>query len=164
MPVRTCLQCQGPIEGKRAQCKWAKYCSKACAKKSEVAKYPKGDYPHLTSPTVGALHELLVAADMLKHGLQVFRALSASCDCDLAALAGKKLIRVEVTTGYKSGNGVLTYPHHKAENFDVLAVVSKGGIHYFPPMAEWFTSLHKPSDENRYGGPAFGSEVTKLQV
>lgn len=145
MPARTCEQCQGPIVGKRAGYKWAKFCSKNCAKKSAVEKYPKSDHPHLSTPTVGALHELLVAADMLKHGLQVFRALSASCDCDLAALAGKKLIRVEVTTGYKGRTGALIYPPHKPENFDVIAVVSKGEVYYFPPMAEWFTSLHNGS-------------------
>lgn len=64
--------------------------------------------------------------------MSVFRALSPSCDCDLAVLKNCKLIRVEVTTGYTMQNGALSYHHHDTKNYDVIAVVHKGGISYFP--------------------------------
>jgi hypothetical protein len=84
--------------------------------------------------TVGAMHELLVAADLMKRGSHVFRALSPSCPGDLMILQGSKIKIVEVTTGYRLLNGTLAYPTRKqTERFDVLAVVERTGkINYIP--------------------------------
>lgn len=122
---------------KRRQAKNAKYCSFACASKA-VSSKSKSLNVHRTwqvpSGTVGAIHELAVCADLMKRGFHVFRAVSPSCVCDIAVLAGERLLRVEVTTGNVSGNGTLHYPSKDQSRFDLLAVVSGEAVHYMPPI------------------------------
>jgi hypothetical protein len=85
--------------------------------------------------TVGAINELLVGIDLLKRGLPVFRALSPSSPGDLAVLLDNKLVIVEVTTGSRTIRGVLVYPLHKGQAYDVLAVVERSGkIIYTPDL------------------------------
>ncbi len=85
----------------------------------------------LSSATVGAIHELKVAIDLLERGFQVFRALSPSCECDLALISAGKLFRVEVTTGYTTISGRICSPgpqkmRKDGHKFDVLATVVDG--------------------------------------
>jgi hypothetical protein len=83
---------------------------------------------------VGAIGELIVAADLLKKGYHVFRSCSPSCPCDLAILKDEKLFRVEVkTTQYSrpnSGDSLRKKYEAKGNTFDVFAHVSKDGIYY----------------------------------
>lgn len=130
--MKTCVHCSNPITGKRLRWEHVKFCSKVCSTAYARKLGPASQYVSLATSTVGAIHELKVACDLMQSGFQVFRALSASCDCDLAVLCGNKLIRVEVTTGYSTRSGRVTYNIHKSENFDVMAVVHKGGILYAP--------------------------------
>jgi hypothetical protein len=117
---------------------WSKFCSNRCAKQAAAKLAPKSAYPNIPSPSVGAIHELQVGADLLARGFQVFTALRASADCDLAVLIGKKLVRLEVTTGYKAPSGKISFPNHNPERYDALAVViAKEMIHYFPPPDQW---------------------------
>ena len=44
----------------------------------------------ITCATIGAISELMVSADLLKKGYEVFRAVSPSCSCDLAILRDTK--------------------------------------------------------------------------
>lgn len=92
-------------------------------------KLPNEHGVSLSSGTVGALHELLVAADLLRRGYAVFRALSQSAPCDLAILLGPRLFRVEVTTGYRNASGYVSSPKrkHEREKWDVLAIVLHDG-------------------------------------
>jgi serine/threonine protein kinase len=53
-----------------------------------------------SSGAAGAISKLLIAADLLKRGYAVFRALSPSCPCDLAILHNGQLLAVEGRTGY----------------------------------------------------------------
>ena len=46
--------------------------------------------------------ELVIAADLMQKGYDVFRALSPHCFCDLLAVKAGRTIRVEVRTGYRS--------------------------------------------------------------
>lgn len=91
----------------------------------------------LTS-TIGAAAELLVAADLLSRGIEVFRALNMHCSCDLVAHRNGRLVKVEVKTGkidYR-GRPVVGISKQRGKH-DVLAVVDrKRGIHYFPPIDE----------------------------
>jgi len=84
----------------------------------------------LPSGTVGALHELLVCADLMMKGYNVFRAMSPSCSCDIMATKADVIYRIEVTTGIKyPSTGRISYPAHKNGRylFDILAVVFHNG-------------------------------------
>jgi len=132
----SCAACRGDISAAR-QRKHAVYCSDACMRAGNRRAYREANPKRpFTTATTGAIHELLVSADLLQRGFAVFRALSASCPCDLAVLQGDRLLRVEVTSGvYQKGGGV-NYPPHPPDRFDVLAVVTRDQrIHYFPESA-----------------------------
>ena len=76
----------------------------------------------LTSGTVGAIHELIVAADCLKSGLSVFRSVDPVCKVDFLILKDMKPYRLEVTSGTLYGEK-LHYPTKDLTRFDRLAVV-----------------------------------------
>ena len=58
---------------------------------------------NIAPATVGAIGELRVCADLLERGYEVFRALDqARHSCDLIALKGNLILRIEV----RSGNGI----------------------------------------------------------
>ena len=71
--------------------------------------------------------ELLVSADLLKKGYEVFRALSPGCSCDLVAMKNEKLIRVEVKTRQKSQGSFSFKTKKKA---DLLALVMGDKVLY----------------------------------
>jgi hypothetical protein len=83
----------------------------------------------ISTGTIGAAHELLVAADLMFRGFAVFRAMSPACVCDLAIITpDRRLYRIEVTTGYYQPNGSITHSKKAAQQrgtFDILAVVIK---------------------------------------
>lgn len=114
-----------------------KYCSRRCAKEWERRRYRSENPPRavkLASGTTGAMHELLVAYDLMSRGFHVFRALSPSCVCDLAVIKDEKLLRVEVRTAYRrKGNSTLYCPvKHRA---DILALVEHNrNIEYRPAL------------------------------
>src|SRR5229473_1308913 len=61
------------------------YCSPKCA--AEAARRRNGvirQFPDLSASKVGAISELVVTADLLAKGFDVFRALSPAASCDLA--------------------------------------------------------------------------------
>lgn len=83
---------------------------------------------------MGAASELLVAADLLLRGWDVFRAVSGACPCDLIIMRGSVLRRVEVKTAVATAAG--TFPAFPggiySDRHDVLALVSDGRIEYRP--------------------------------
>jgi hypothetical protein len=99
----------------------------------------------LTS-TIGAAAEMLVSADLLSRGIEVFRALNIHCSCDLIAHRHGRLVRIEVKTGSLDWRGRPQVGISKQRGkHDVLAVVDrKSGIHYYPPIEEVFGEA-KPS-------------------
>jgi hypothetical protein len=99
----------------------------------------------LTS-TIGSAAEMLVAADLLSRGIEVFRALNMHCSCDLVAHRFGRLVKVEVKTGKIDSRGrPIVGISRQRGKFDVLAVVDrKSGIHYYPPIEEVFGEA-KPS-------------------
>lgn len=92
--------------------------------------HPKG----LPSVTVGALNELRVCADLMSRGVHVFRALSPGCPCDLIAMVGLSVYRIECKSCYRNPNGSVRRPiHGHPDGFDVMAcVLPDGAIFYFP--------------------------------
>lgn len=80
---------------------------------------------------------MLVAVDLLRRGLYVYRSLTPNAPSDLAVLHGTRLIRVEVTTGYLTPKGDCHHPGKDSAKFDILAVVTHGGvITYSPPIEQ----------------------------
>lgn len=76
---------------------------------------------------IGASKELLVCADFLKHGYEVFRAVNGTASVDLIVLLGRNLYRVEV----KSRSTKATFYSHSGKA-DILAVVNEdNSIEYF---------------------------------
>ncbi len=131
---RTCGIEMESIKPKRPD---RKYCGRQCALKGATREYQKRN-PRLGVPagTVGAIHELLACADLLRKGFDVFRALSPSSSCDAAIIANGKLYRIEVTTGCFSASGKIQHPL-KRNGFDILAIVFKSGeIQYVPSLKE----------------------------
>lgn len=74
----------------------------------------------------GAASELLASAHLMAQGYHVFRALAASCPCDLIAWrADEPALRVEV----KTGNPVRsTLPAPSNDEWDLLLVVHSDGL------------------------------------
>lgn len=84
--------------------------------------------------TTGAVHEMMVACDLMRHGFSLFRALSPACSCDLIAIdPDGKLVRVEVKTGYVGATGRVNSPKADPARFDMLAVVVNGDRIYYSP-------------------------------
>ena len=140
--VRACEECGTPMPGAR---KNKRFCGSACVRRRSAAVYAKnnprpapGDVP-IPSGTIGAMHELVVAADLLGRGFSVFRALSPSCPCDLAVLKGDRLLRIEVRTGSYLATGKLGWRRGEHDACDLYAVVVKTEagppvIFYDPPL------------------------------
>ena len=83
------------------------------------------------------MHELLVSADLMRRGYEVFRALSPACSCDLVILKEGRLLRVEVRTAQKSISGKLSWTNSKKDigRSDMLALVVEGrDIVYLPSL------------------------------
>lgn len=140
MSLITCLRC-----GREAnKNKGATYCSTRCASRAWKERGAALGSPvsplrgALHSATLGAMHELVVCADLLLNSWHVFRAQSPACPCDLVAMSKdqSRLLRVEVTTGQHTLNGVV-YPKakHEVTKWDVLAIVLPDGtIQYLPEI------------------------------
>lgn len=83
---------------------------------------------------IGAASELIVAADLVAKGHEVYRALNPQGNCDLLCMLGEQPIRIEVKTARYEKSGTLVAGNLKGREgrFDVLAIVSSlGEIQYF---------------------------------
>jgi hypothetical protein len=96
----TCEMCSGAFTSVMNH---AKYCSRECKNKRALQWTGRYVYGGASIPTgtVGAISELAVAADLMRKGYAVFRALSPSCWCDLIAHKDGVMFKVEVRTAYK---------------------------------------------------------------
>jgi len=111
-----------------------KFCSRKCLTTDRNSQFKSlQQYPGIPPGTVGAIGELVVAADLLQRGYEVFRSLSPSASCDLAILKDGQLLRIEVRTGYQSAEKklIVSNKNHRA---DVLAVNTNAGIIYIPTL------------------------------
>jgi len=81
------------------------------------------------SSKVGAIKEILVATDLLKRGWEVYRAMSPAAGCDLVAIRGPLVRRVEVkSAGRKIGKlrrntWLFSNKRLRWDRYDVLALV-----------------------------------------
>jgi len=127
-----CKRCSQPIPLDR---KRAVFCSKNCKNRHYSLQAPASQSLRgkVASGTVGAVQELRVSVDLLLRGYEVFRALSPSSSCDLAATKDGKFLKIEVTTGYISVSGKVLAPKKLDREFDVLAVVMHDGCIVYDP-------------------------------
>jgi predicted nucleic acid-binding Zn ribbon protein len=137
IPKSPCLGCGEPVPPTTQR---RLYCSHECEKAYVRTNKPRrGRGDRLPTPTIGAAHELLVAADLLRRGYHVFRALSAACPADLVAYKGDcgDTLRIEVRTALARRDGSL-YANRNAgprDRRDVMAHVSHAGrIEYTPEI------------------------------
>ncbi len=104
----------------------------------KIARYPykrkyliETDSPRrleVATATTGAMHELLVCADLMRRGYDVFRAQSPSCPCDVIAMIDGQTYKVEVTTGYMREDGQFSYPKkNNRYDYDIIAIVFHNG-------------------------------------
>ena len=136
---RVCRVCEKCFETTRRQQVFCSHdCSKAFSARGHSERNPRQPLP---TNTVGAIAELIVAVDLLRRGYSVFRALSPSCNCDLAVLKNHSLCRVEVKSAYLTVRGELSYPKCDASKFDVIALVRNSQIVYRPDIEEWFEQV-----------------------
>lgn len=84
----------------------------------------------------GAAVELIVAADLLFQGFEVFRAVAPHCSCDLVAHKDGILLRIEVKRSTQRKDGTLIRPSCNPDKFDVLALVgsARNDVTYDPPL------------------------------
>lgn len=129
---KMCENCLEEIPESRKNKRWVKFCSNLCSREFARKRYRKfNPRPKVSTSTMGAMSELRVAIDLMSKGFDVYRAISGGAPCDLAILKNKKLLRVEVKTGYLTGAKVVAHPPVKHE-IDVLAIVMQDKIIYKP--------------------------------
>ena len=95
------------------------------------AKVELGDRT-LKAGHLGAIAELIVAADLMHKGYDVYRPLSPMASCDLLGIYDQDIIRIEVKRAEVSEDGRANCDvRRNAGKFDLLAIVATSGeIHY----------------------------------
>lgn len=82
------------------------------------------------------MSELLVAADVICRGYEAYRATASQSSCDLVAIKGDTVLRIEVKTGQRSLDGELRcyVRNNQKGKHDTVAVVdpASGQITYIP--------------------------------
>lgn len=129
---KKCNLCGNLIPPEVARYPHSRFCSRRCRMKYN---YKPLLNPALDTSRVGSVNEMLVAADLLKRGCNVFKAL-CHIGCDYAILFSGRLFLVEVTTGRKNINGEIKYPNKDHQRHDILAIVVDEEIFYKPSLED----------------------------
>lgn len=109
-----------------------KLCSKNCRTMFWRGQHDGISDTKLSTGTLGAITELMIATDLMKHGWAVFRALAPTCFCDLVAFKDGRQRYIEVRTGAINTAGELIYPRKIATGATEYAVWARntGEIRY----------------------------------
>jgi hypothetical protein len=145
-PNAACEVCGGSIPEKRQRRK-AKTCKDSCVAKKQTTMYDEINGARLDVPsvTLTSIAELRVGTDLMRKGMQVFRAMGPHPDgCDLLAIDledGSKW-RIEVVSGVLSTSKKIV--HSKKPDItkhDIIAVylARQDRIEYQPilEMSKW---------------------------
>ncbi len=110
-----------------------------------TGKVPVGFQPSRNGQ-VGYVAELLVAADLLSKGFDVFRAVNPNAACDLVACRSGALSRIEVKyiADPKPVNVRRAIQHNLAK-FDTLAVVDSNGQIVYSTVSDLLGTERGPS-------------------
>lgn len=88
----------------------------------------------LSSLFVGGASELTAAADLLRRGIPVYRAVTFASAADLVIDKDGALLRIEVRSAKRSQNGALRYPMPADRaRYDILALVEPDGKVTYKP-------------------------------
>lgn len=96
----------------------------------------------LVPGTIGAMHEMVVAVDLMRRGFHVYRALSPACPCDLVVYSPAGVgYRVEVRTHVRMASGATSpsYMNKKRDpgRQDCFALVTHDQeITYIPDITQ----------------------------
>ena len=83
--------------------------------------------------TIGAIAELTVAVGLMNVGYAVYRSFSHNAPCDLVAIKGERILRIEVKTVGAAGKT----PSVDRSKFDHLALLMRGSeIRFVPPLPD----------------------------
>lgn len=130
----TCINCDQPIPQEK-QRRHARYCCRACSQEYNLRKYhataPRWGLP---TPVIAAMSELVCATDLMRLGWDVYRAVAWTASCDIVAIKGNTVLRVEVRTAAVLKDDKLTSA--KNGRYDVLARVWYDEVEYAPPLEE----------------------------
>lgn len=121
------------------------YCSEKCAMAKYSSNVLKVDGVKLVGSKVGTIAELVVCADLIKRGYDVFRAVSPSSGADLVAIKNENKVFVEVRTAQVSQSGKLSYPTNlncDYVNYFACVIHKSNTITYIPLGDEVFDDLH----------------------
>lgn len=91
----------------------------------------------------GGISELLVAVDLLRRGLDVYQSMTTGGQCDLVAInrVTERVLRIEVKSAKRDGNGRIICGIGATNKFDVLAkVLPSGEIVYQPDIITDFAN------------------------
>lgn len=101
----------------------SKYCSKSCSKiKNRM-------YTEASCSKIGSINELLVSAEFMKSGYEVFKSINPGCELDFVVMKDGKLLKVESTTGYINASNKVQHPTKDIRRFDILAVITPNGLY-----------------------------------
>jgi hypothetical protein len=105
--------------------------------------------PHvlLTPSMAGKVVEMIVVADLLARGWQVFLPIFSNRGHDLVAYAAGNLITVEVRSAHRDNGGKLAYAKRPSDKSMHYALVVSGEVvHYEPEIASGWNGM---PDEQR---------------
>lgn len=112
-----------------------KFCSRKCNGQHNRRRVQEQHHQGTDCSATGALCELVVAADLMQKGYEVFRPLSPSAPCDLVVIKDQRILRIEVRKGHDSSKGIRFGKYPKDEgNQDHYAVVLTDRIVYCPDL------------------------------
>ncbi len=136
MEVKECRECGKPIPEQRLN-RWPSVlsCSVSCTgiylKQNHRALSPHAGRG-LSTGAVGAISELVVCANLLQKGFDVFRNVSPTGKADLLATKKGNVFKIQVRTGSISpASGLLLYPKRGISECDVVAVAVSENVLYF---------------------------------
>lgn len=110
-----------------------KYCNKKCSRLG-AEKVIRSYAPHIKQGVKGAMGELTASLGFLGAGFEVYRNVSQQGSCDLIALRGGKIYRVEVkSVGMRKGKIILPSSCNP-KNYDVMVYITHQGVVYEPPI------------------------------
>ena len=146
----TCGRCGSelPVRGPGVPGRTRRYCNvrcKASAKRRRQRHFRVEAPLGVAASTAGAIGEMMVAADLLRRGLSVYRAVNPDSACDLIVMVGPEAVRVEVTKGYRQtpGSKLRERTGHAADRYDVLAVWSPDGTIRYRPELDHLAALRQ---------------------
>ena len=121
MTTKICEVCGKEFQGQIHY----KTCSEECRKERYRKRFGRYADTSISSGTVGAISEIMISADLMKKGYAVFRALSPACFCDVIAIKDKKILRVEIRTGYMAKNGKIFFPRNTHGEIDIFGIYER---------------------------------------